>query len=37
MYLRCRSCNKLYTLERYLELIDEELEEKLANVRCNRL
>jgi len=35
--LRCRSCNARFPLERFKEAMDEELEEELADVRCDRL
>jgi len=35
--LRCRSCGKLYPVERYLGDSDDGLDELLADIRCDRI
>jgi len=37
VYLVCRSCRKRYPEDKYKELMDDYMEEMLANVPCNRL
>jgi len=37
VYFCCRSCAKNYPEDRYKDLMDEYLEEKLANIPVNRL
>jgi len=37
VYLCCRSCSTRYPEDRYKELMDEFMEEQLANVPVNRL
>ncbi|WP_367172633.1 dual CXXC motif small (seleno)protein [Desulfobacula sp.] len=37
MYFCCRSCTINYPEDKYKDLMDEYLEEKLANVPVNRL
>lgn len=34
--LRCRSCEREYTVEQVLEQVDEELEERLGFVPADR-
>ncbi|MEW5908289.1 MAG: dual CXXC motif small (seleno)protein [Thermodesulfobacteriota bacterium] len=33
----CRSCNLDFPLETYIHLMDEDLESRLLNTRCDRL
>ncbi|WP_369692228.1 dual CXXC motif small (seleno)protein [Desulfonema ishimotonii] len=35
--MRCRSCNTRYPLTRFAREMDDDLEERLANIPCNRL
>jgi hypothetical protein len=35
--LRCGSCGVDYPIHQFAELMDEELEEALALIRCDRL
>ncbi|MFP4071586.1 MAG: dual CXXC motif small (seleno)protein [Desulfovibrionales bacterium] len=35
--MRCRSCSAEYPLSRYAALLDDDDEEKLANIPCDRL
>ncbi|MGD8261218.1 MAG: dual CXXC motif small (seleno)protein [Desulfobacterales bacterium] len=37
MYLHCRSCSALFTLAMYKQWIDDDLEEELADIPCDRL
>ncbi|MGD9972077.1 MAG: dual CXXC motif small (seleno)protein [Desulfatirhabdiaceae bacterium] len=35
--MRCRFCGREYFLKEFQELMDDDLEELLMNVRCDRL
>jgi hypothetical protein len=35
--MRCKACGARYSLDRFASLMDEDFEEKLANVSCDRL
>jgi hypothetical protein len=35
--MRCRSCGREYPLEQFSDLMDDDFEQQLANVRCDRL
>ncbi|MGE0087428.1 MAG: dual CXXC motif small (seleno)protein [Desulfococcaceae bacterium] len=33
----CRSCSSSYSIEQFAGAIDDDMEERLANIPCNRL
>ncbi|WP_408623522.1 dual CXXC motif small (seleno)protein [Desulfosudis oleivorans] len=35
--MRCRFCNASFTPEQYTQQMDEEFENRLADVRCDRI
>ncbi|WP_373498225.1 dual CXXC motif small (seleno)protein [Desulfococcus sp.] len=35
--MRCRSCSRRFTIEQIADALDDDLEELLANIPCNRL
>jgi hypothetical protein len=37
VHLRCRACGAHVALAEYQEQMDEQLEEELADTRCDRL
>ena len=37
VYLRCKDCSARYPLNKLWEFMDEGLEEKLANIPCDRV
>jgi len=37
VYLRCKDCSTRYPLNELRNLMDESLEEKLANIPCDRV
>jgi len=37
VFLRCRSCNSRFPVEKFIELMDDFLEDQLANVRCDKI